>query len=68
MTLGNQLSMLTTPKLEQTKVYLNLSDEEERVFDLLSKRKSIGEIALRLNVSTRTVDRVVFRIKEKLNN
>lgn len=68
MTLGNQLSMLTTPKLEQTKSYLNLSDEEEKVFDLLSKRKSIGEIALRLNVSTRTVDRVVFRIKKKLNN
>ena len=68
MRLGCYLSSMTLPKLEHTKTYLNLSDEEEKVFDLLAKRKSIGEISLRLNVSTRTVDRIVFRIKEKLNN
>lgn len=68
MTLRNRLSIMTQPKLEHTKAALNLSDEESKVFDMLSKRSSIDEIALKLNVSTRTVDRMISRIKTKLNN
>lgn len=66
MKLGSYLSTLNKPKLEHTKEELNLSQDEEEVFDLLAKRKSITEIACRLNVSTRTVDRIIKRIRYKL--
>lgn len=68
MTLGNQLSLMTTPKLEHTKSLLNLSDEELQVFNLLARRKSVKEISLTLKLSTRTVDRIIKRIRLKLNN
>lgn len=68
MTLGSYLSTLTKPKLEHTKETLNLSKDEEEVFDMLSKRNSITEIAYRLNVSTRTVDRIIKRIRYKLSS
>lgn len=66
MRLGNYLSMLTTPKLEYIKPQLNLSDEEEVIFDMLSRRKSRIQIADRLNVSTRTVDRLISRVQKKM--
>ena len=66
MRLGSYLSMLTTPKLEYIKPQLNLSDEEEVIFDMLSRRKSRIQIADRLNVSTRTVDRLISRVQKKM--
>ena len=66
MRLGIYLSGLTTPKLEHTKELLNLSDDEEKIFDMLAKRKNITEIANRLGMSTRTVDREISRIKSKM--
>lgn len=66
MKLGCYLSTLNKPKLEHTKEQLNLSVDEEFVFDLLAKQVSITEIAYRLNVSTRTVDRIIKRIRYKL--
>ena len=66
MRLGNHLSSLTTPKLEYLKEQLNLSDDETAVFDMLSRRKSINEISQRLNLSMRTTDRIIARIKSKL--
>lgn len=66
MRLGNYLSSLTAPKLEHIILQLNLSDDEEQIFYLLSKKKSIQEIADRLGMSTRSVDREIARIRAKL--
>ena len=66
MHLGCYLSTLTLPKLEHTKSQLNLSEDEEKIFDMLAKRKSIYEISESLGMSTRTVDREIQRIKQKL--
>lgn len=66
MRLGCYLSTMTLPKLEHTKSQLNLSEDEEKIFDMLSKRRSINEISLALGMSTRTIDREIHRIKEKL--
>lgn len=66
MRLGNHLSSLTTPKLEYIKPLLNLSEDEIVVFDMLCKRKSRLQIADKLSLSTRTIDRLITRIKDKL--
>ena len=67
MRLGYYLSSLTAPKLEHIKLLLNLSEDQEEIFVLLSKNKSIQEIANRLGMSTRTVDREIAKIKHKMN-
>lgn len=66
MRLGLYLSTLTRPELEHTKQDLNLTEEQNVIFDMLSKRKSIEEISMNVGMSTRTVDREIQRIKKKL--
>jgi len=66
MRLGNYLSMLTTPELEHIKPLLNLSDEELKAFDMLSNHKSRIQISSALNISPRTTDRIIARIRHKL--
>lgn len=66
MRLGFYLSTLQKPELERIKEILNLTDEQTEVFDMLSKRKSIEEISLKVGMSTRTVDREIKRIKNKI--
>lgn len=68
MTLRNELSLMTYAKLEHTKYLLNLSEEETKVFDMLAKNKNIAEISLQLNLSSRTVDRIIQKIKYKLKS
>lgn len=67
MNVGNYLSMLTTPELKHIKTELNLTDEENLIFDCLSRKQSINEMSMILRMSTRTVDRYISRIKQKLN-
>lgn len=45
----------------------NLTTEEEKIFQMLCKGKSIIYIADNLNMSTRTIDRRISDIKRKLN-
>nr|DAH47184.1 MAG TPA: response regulator [Bacteriophage sp.] len=62
-----KLHKLTQPKLDDYKLRSNFTEDEEITFDMLSKGKSISEIATRLSVSTRTVDRRIADIKSKIN-
>lgn len=62
-----KLHKLTQSKLDDYKLRSNFTDDEEIIFDMLSKGKSISEIATRLSVSTRTVDRRIADIKSKIN-
>lgn len=62
-----KLHRLTQSKLNDYKLRSNFTEDEEITFDMLSKGKSINEIATRLSVSTRTVDRRIADIKSKIN-
>lgn len=62
-----KLHKLTQPKLDDYRLRGNFTEDEEIAFDMLSKGKSISEIATRLSVSTRTVDRRIADIKLKIN-
>lgn len=62
-----KLHKLTQSKLDDCKLRSNFTDDEEITFDMLSKGKSISEIATRLSVSTRTVDRRIADIKSKIS-
>lgn len=62
-----KLHRLTQSKFDDYKLRSNFTEDEEITFDMLSKGKSISEIATRLSVSTRTVDRRIADIKSKIN-
>ena len=62
-----KLHKLTQSKLDDYKLRSNFTDDEEITFDMLSKGKSISEIATRLSMSTRTVDRRIADIKSTIN-
>lgn len=62
-----KLHRLTQSKLDYYKLRCNFTEDEMITFDMLSKGKSISEIATRLSVSTRTVDRRIADIKSKIN-
>ena len=62
-----KLHKLTQSQLDDYRLRSNFTADELAVFDMLSKGCSIKEIASKLSVSTRTVDRRVFDIKMKIN-
>lgn len=66
MRLGKYLSELTKPELEELKDLLNLSDEEEKVFNELSKGRSKIFVVDRCKISTSTVDNRIKSIRSKL--
>lgn len=45
---------------------LNLSDDEEQIFIFLMKHNSRQQISEKLNMSIRTIDRRIARIKSKM--
>lgn len=67
MRLGKYLSGLTKPELDDLKNKLNLTDDEEIVFDELAKGRSITKVAENCAISPSTVSNRVLKIKEKLN-
>ena len=67
MRLGKYLSSLTKPELEELKDQLNLSDDESKVFDNLSKNRSKAVIADNCLVSSSTVDNRIKSISKKIN-
>lgn len=67
MRLGQYLSSLTKPELEEIKELLNLTDDEEQVFCHLSKGRSKIYIADKCMVSTGTIDNKIKNIKLKLD-
>lgn len=66
MRLGKYLSSLTKPELESLKEQLNLTEDEEKVFQQLSKGRSKVCTADNCGISTGTVDNRIKDIKRKL--
>ena len=62
-----KLHKLTQSKLDDYKLRSNFTEDEEITFDMLSKGKSISEIATRLSVATTKVDRRNADKKSKIN-
>ena len=61
------LSRYKTSYLQKIKEDANLTEDEEMIYYMLSKGKSIIQIADKMNLSTRTIDRRIRNMKEKLN-
>lgn len=62
-----KFSELTKPELERIIENANFTEEELRIFKLLSHGRSITEIAMRLSVCDRTVNRKINKIKSKIS-
>lgn len=62
------LSFLSREQSEGYKNKMNLTEDEVRIFDMLVKNYSIVKIASSMQMSTRTVDRRIKGIREKINN
>lgn len=62
------LSFLSKEQSEEYKNKMNLTEDEEQIFDMLTKNYSIVKIASVMQMSTRTVDRRIKSIREKINN
>ncbi len=67
MRLGKYLSSLTKPELEELKEQLNLTESESEVYDMLSVGKSNTNIADKICVSERTVNRISQKIINKIH-
>lgn len=71
MRLGKYLSSLTKPELDYLKTNLSLTDDEELIFDLVSKNKSLTEVSMKTGFSVTTIKRRKNDILQKvgrLNN
>ena len=65
MRLGRYLTSLTKPELEKYINGCNFSDDEETIFTMLSKNKSIVEISEKLGMSESATNRRIAKIKRK---
>lgn len=61
------LSFLSKEQSEEYKIKMNLTEDEEQIFDMLAKNYSIVKIASVMQMSTRTVDRRIKSIKLKMS-
>lgn len=61
------LSFLSKEQSEEYKSKMNLTEDEEQIFDMLTKNYSVVKIASVMQMSTRTVDRRIKSIKEKMS-
>lgn len=61
------LSFLSREQSEEYKKKMNLTEDEEKIFDMLTKNYSVVKIAGVMQMSTRTVDRRIKNIKLKMD-
>lgn len=61
------LSFLSKEQSEDYKSKMNLTEDEEKIFDMLTKNYSIVKIADNMQMCTRTVDRKIRNIKLKMD-
>lgn len=61
------LSFLSREQSEEYKGKMNLTEDEEKIFDMLTKNYSVVKIASVMQMSTRTVDRRIKNIKLKMS-
>nr|DAQ56162.1 MAG TPA: hypothetical protein [Caudoviricetes sp.] len=62
-----KFSKLTKPELDNIISNANFTDDEKTVFLFLSKGKTIKEIAQKMSVCSRTVNRIIVRVNEKVH-
>lgn len=62
------LSYLSKKQAEEYKDKMNLLDDESEIFDMLTRNCSVVKIADTLKMSTRTVDRRIKSIRNKMKN
>ena len=62
-----KLSELTMPEVNYLRQNGNFTDDEDVAFMMLTRGKTLTEIAIKLSVSETTVDRIVSRIKRKIS-
>ena len=67
MRLGKLLSSLTKPELEKIVTNANFTDDEQKIFELLTKDRCISEIAVKLCVCERTINRRIKNIDSKIS-
>lgn len=60
------LSKFTTPKINYLRENLNLTEDEEIVFDMLSKHKSRIQIADKLQLSVSCIDKRIKQLRTKI--
>lgn len=61
-----KLSELTKPELDRIRENANFTEEEAMVFDLASDGKTVVEIAYKMNVCERTVNRKLLKVRKKI--
>ena len=61
------LSSLTKPELEEIVTNANFTDEEQKIFEFLAKDRCIAEIASKLCVCERTINRRIKNIDSKIS-
>ena len=57
---------MTKPEVDYLRDKGNFTDDETEIFEMLTKGRTITEIAIQMCVSERTVDRRVKKIKHKI--
>lgn len=62
-----KFSKLIKPELEKIIENANFTEEEEQIFKMLSEGKTIIEIAMKVSVCERTINRKISKIKEKIS-
>ena len=67
MRLGKYLSSLTKPELELIVKIANFTDDEQKIFELLAKDRSITQMATSLCVCERTINRRIKNIESKIS-
>ena len=67
MRMGKFLSSLTKPELETIITNANFTEEEQKIFELLTKDRCITEIAIKLCVCERTINRRIKNIESKIS-
>ena len=61
-----RFSKLTKPELDYLLENANFTEEEEKIFRMLSKGKSRSQVGLEISVSDSTIDRRIRDIKSKI--
>lgn len=67
MRLGKYLSSLTKLELELIVKNANFTDDEQKIFELLTKDRCITQIAIKLCVCERTINRRINNIESKIS-
>lgn len=63
-----KISDLGKKEIENIKVTINFTDEEKTIFELLIRGKTIKEISFRMDISIRTCERRVKKIRDKITH